>query len=59
MEKEIKDILNDQFILKYFDKNSVEKSNKKHYKKNKQLHEKILMDAKIFEIDEKEIKKDV
>jgi hypothetical protein len=35
MEKEIKDILNDQFILKYFDKNSVEKSNKKHYKKNK------------------------
>ncbi len=35
------------------------KSNKKQFKERKQQHEKILMDAKIFEIDEKEIKKDV
>ena len=58
MEKEIKEILNDKFIEKYFDKNYIDKSNKKRYKKRKQQHEKIIMDAKIFEIDEKEIIKD-
>ena len=57
MEKEIKDILNDKFIEKYFDKNYKGKSNKNQFKKRKYQHEKILMDAKIFEIDEKEIKK--
>ena len=55
MEKEIKEILNDKFIEKYFDKNFIDKSNKKRYKKRRQQHEKIIMDAKIFEIDEKEI----
>ena len=29
MEKEIKDILNDKFIENYFDKNNLDKSNKK------------------------------
>jgi len=57
LEKEIKDILNDKFIEKYFDKNYQGKSNKNQFKKRKYQHEKILMDAKIFEIDEKEIKK--
>jgi hypothetical protein len=34
------------------------RSNKKRYRKRMLQHEKIIMDAKIFEIDEKEIKKD-
>lgn len=58
MEKEIKEILNDKFIEKYFDKNFTRKYDKKRYKNKKQQLEKILMEAKIFEIENKEIKKD-
>ncbi len=35
LDKQIKDILNDKFIEKYFDKNYMNKSNKKQFKEKK------------------------
>ena len=48
---EINEILNDKFIDKYLDKNNIGRNHKKKLKEIKKKHEKMLMEAKIFEMD--------